>query len=494
MDSSSVAKVSAATVVVTGLGVGALAVVQNSQRLEQQGKIVIAAGNSQYLELAERYRAALKNYGVDVQARRTMLYKNWKGVTSLRTLEGRITMRALTDDSSGISAAFVKGNLLASMKGSLAPDWAKKRHAEFSKLLSVGRLFHEPIWVYTRGDLPIETLRDLKGKRILIGSRESGARGISRQLLKANGIDRDTATLLNEDLPTDAAPLLDGSADAAIVVLAAHTEKAQKLLRVPNIRLMNFAPEVEAYTSRFPAITRVVLHTGAVDFDPLVPSADITLLATSVALVVRTDMDPALISLLSYAVLNNPPSGFDKQGDPVLFHRASEFPSANDPEFTVPNEARVVYKSGELPFVLRQLAPLDSRFGIPFAYTSFISAHAAKLILLIPLLAVLVPASRSLPAIYVWLVRRRIGYWYRQLKALEHDLDDGVTPYDHGALQAEFERIDAHVRRLRVPRFFANQLYDLRGHIELVRHRLATRLARGGGAASGPRSLASTGT
>jgi hypothetical protein len=493
MDSSSVVKVSTATVLVAGLGLGTLAVVQNSQRLEQQGKIVIAAGNSQYMELAERYQAALKKYGVDVQVRRTMRFTDRKGATSIRTLEGRITMRALLDDASGITAAFVKGNLLASMQGSLAADWAVKRHAEFSKLRSVGRLFYEPVWVYTRGDLAIESLRDLKGKRILIGSRESGARGIARQLLKANGVVKETATFIDEDVPADAAPLLTGAADAAIIVLAAHTEKAQKLLQVPNIRLMNFAPEAEAYTSRFPAITKVVLRTGAVDFDPLVPSADITLLATSVALVVRPDMDPALISLLSYAVLNNPPSGFDKNGDPVLFHRASEFPSANDPEFDVPNEARVVYKSGELPFVLRQLAPVDHRLGVPFAYTSFVSAHAAKLILLIPLLAVLIPVSRSLPTLYVWLVRRRISYWYRQLKALERDLDDGVTPYDHGALQAEFERIDAHVRRLHVPHFFANQLYDLRGHIELVRHRLAARLTPGFVAAP-PRSIASTGT
>ena len=478
MDSGSVAKVSAATVLVTGLGVGGLFFAQTSQRLEQQGKIVIAAGNPLYTELANRYGQALKKYGVDVRVRQRMHYKNWKGVAALRRLEGRITMRALLDDNSGITAAFVKGNLLASMQGSLAKDWAKKRHEEFSRLRSVGRLFYEPIWVYTRGDLPIETLRDLKGKRILIGARESGSRAIVRQLLSANGIaGQEAATLIDEDLPADAAPLLNGTADAAILVLAAHTEKTQKLLRVPNIRLMNFAPEAEAYASRFPAITKVVLHTGAVDFNPLVPSADITLLTTSVALVVRPDMDPALISLLSYAVLNNPPSGFDDRGDPVLFHRAGEFPSASDPEFEVPNEARVVYKSGELPFVLRQLAPVDRRLGVPFAYTSFVSAHAAKLILLIPLLAILLPMSRSLPALYVWLVRRRISYWYRQLKRLEGDLDDGITPYDHAALQAEFERIDAHVRRLRMPHFFANQLYDLRGHIELVRQRLAARLA-----------------
>ena len=71
--------------------------------------------------------------------------------------------------------------------------------------------------------------------------------------------------------------------------------------------------------------------TGAVDFNPLVPSADITLLSTSVALAVRASMEPALVSLLTHAIINNPKSGFDKNGDPVLFYKPGEFPTRKRP-------------------------------------------------------------------------------------------------------------------------------------------------------------------
>ena len=84
-------------------------------------------------------------------------------------------------------------------------------------------MFYEPIWVFTRGDMPITSLRDLKGKRILTGTRESGTRRIANQLLKANGIDKTNATLIDGSLPADAAPLLDGSADAAILIEAADS-------------------------------------------------------------------------------------------------------------------------------------------------------------------------------------------------------------------------------------------------------------------------------
>ena len=74
------------------------------------------------------------------------------------------------------------------------------------------------------------------------------------------------------------------------------------------------------------------------------------------------------------------------------------------------------------------------------------------------------------------MIRRRLVYWYRQLKALERRIDKGgASSKDAEALQAEFDRIEANVRVIRVPTYYANQLYDLRGHVELVRQRLAQR-------------------
>ena len=458
----------------TALGALTFAVMNTAQQLDKQGTIVIAAGNDQYAELAQMYKEELLKFGVHMVVRQTTPIRDKEGRTVMRPLEGRVTLRALVDDESGITAGFVKGDLVGSLQGSLATEKQKGRHAEYSKLYSVGRLFQEPVWVFTRGDLPIETLRDLKGKRIMIGTRESGARGVARQLLRANGvIEKETATFIDQDLPVDANPLLSGTADAAIIIQAADTDKMQQLLRVPNIRLMDFVREAEAYTNRFPALSKVVLRQGAVNFDPLTPTEDITLLSTQVALVVRPDMQSALVSLLTHAVVHSPKSGFDKNGDPVLFYRAGEFPTANDPEFEVPNSARVLYKTGELPVVLKSLAPKAYSLGIPFSYTAFINEHWTTLVGVLGMVALLLPLTRALPGFYVWLVRRRLVYWYRQLKTLERKLDSGGAKYDADAMQAEFDRIESHVRAIKLPPYYSNQLYDLRGHIDLVRQRLA---------------------
>jgi uncharacterized protein len=473
------ARASIVTLVAAGLAIATLAVVHNAQQLEREGMIVVAAGNAQYVALAERFKQDLRKYGVKLDVREKTLFKDKEGRTTLRPLEGRLTLRALVDDESGINAGFVKGDLVASLQGSLATEKQKDRHGEYSKLHSVGRLFHEPIWVFTRGDLPIKSLRDLKGRRILIGTRDSGARGVARQLLKANGVvDKETATFLDDNLPADAGPLISGTADAAILVLAADTDQIRELLKVPNIRLMDFTPEADAYTTHFPALSKLVLRQGAVNLDTLIPTSDITLLSTSVALVVRPDMRAALVSLLTHAVVHNPKSGFDKNGDPVLFYRAGEFPTANDPEFEVPNAASIVYKSGELPVVLKSLAPKAHSLGVPFSYTALVNEHWTAMVGVLGMLAILLPLTRALPGLYVWMVRRRLVYWYRQLKALERSLDSGGVNYDAAAMQAEFERIDSNVKAIRLPPYYSNQLYDLRGHIDLVRQRLAMKPER----------------
>ncbi len=457
MDLDNVKWVSAALMV--GLVAFATYGVVHQTQVIGEGKIVMAAGSSQYYELAESYRKDLERYGIKFEVQRGG--------------EGFATLRALLKEGPGINAAFIKGGLVGSLQGRLATEKAKNRHEEFAKLWSIGRIFYEPIWVFTRSDRPIASLRDLKGKRILTGTKESGTRRIASQLLKANGVDKSNATLIEGTLEADAQALLDGSADAAILIEAPDSALIQALLRLQSIRLMDFSAEAEAYDNRFPAITKVVLRKGGVEFNPLIPTADITLLATTAALVVRKEMHPALRSLLTHTVVSHPRSGFDKDGDPVLFFKAGEFPSASDPEFQVPPEVRAIYKSGELPVLLRTLVPISARLGLPFAFTAVVSSYGGQaLLVLIPVMALVIPFSRAIPALYVWMMRRRLFYWYRQLKALERSLDGRGAKLDQTGQLAELERIDGAVRRIQLPLNFSSELYDLRLHIDLVRQRL----------------------
>jgi uncharacterized protein len=430
-------------------------------------RITIATGGAfgAYDELAETYKDELARFGVELELR--------------EPTEGFATLKSLVEGNGEVDAGFVKGGLVGSLQGRLASAKARDWHDNKLKdLRSVGRMFYEPLWVFTRGDLPIETLRDLEGRKIMVGTRQSGTRRVVTQLLKANGIDAKDSTFIEEELPTHAHPLLSGEVDAAMLMLPADSDKIQQLLRVENIRLMDFSPEAEAYVNRFPALSKVVLRLGSVEFNPPIPSADITLLATTPALVIRGDLHPALVSLLAHTVLSRPRSGFDRNGDPVLFYKAGEFPSASDPEFELASEARFVYKSGELPLLLRVLGPINHKLGLPFSLTAFANAHGAQtLLLIIPMLTIVFPLMKLVPILYTWSIRRRLLYWYHQLKLLERSLDHARAPEEIAAQRGKIEHIDAAVRRIRVPLNFSDQFYDLRGHIDLVRQRLSPQAA-----------------
>jgi len=437
------------------------------------GKIIMASGgaNGLYHEMALAYKKELERFGVEVELRPEV-----EGTETLKGLlpQFKSDFKSYNDQNADIQAGFMKGGFSGSLQGRLATERQQMWHQrQVDHLRSIGRLFNEPLWVFCKPETQLKSLRELKGKKLYVGAKLSGARRVILHLLKANGVTEKNATFIDEDMAEDAAPLVANTADAAMMILPPESGKVQALLRNPQIRLMDFSAEADAYTNRFPALSKLVLRQGAIEFDPDIPGSDTTLLSTSAALVTRADLDPSLASLLAYAVIQNPKSGFDKAGDPILFFRAGEFPTGKDPEFQVSPDARSVYQNGEPPVLLRLLAPLNKQLGLPFGLAAVISENAGKsILLLIPLLSIVVPLIRLLPAIYHWSVRRRLLYWYRHLKALEDTIEDAPSPDQFSEKWAELDRIDRAVSKIRVPLYFSDRLYDLRGHIDFVRQRL----------------------
>ncbi len=397
-------------------------------------KLVVAAATkgSPYYEAAQRYRGVLAENGITLEVVETKgSFENLSLVTSA---------------NSNVSAAFLQGGLASSKD---APD-----------LRSLGRLFHEPVWIFHQRSAKLERLTDLAGKRVLIGPAGSGTAALAMRLLGASGVTRDTATLVNMELTQYVEALEQGAADAGILVLGPEARTVRRLLASPNVRLMNIT-QADAYVQRFPFLTKIELKEGVVDFAKNVPQADTVMLATTAALVVRQELHPALANLLTQAIINvHAQPMLDADGEAGILQRAGAFPLSDDQEFPLSPDAARVYKSGP-PFLQR--------------YMPFWMATLADrlLVLLLPAIGILLPALRFAPALYTWRVRRRIVYWYRELKRVEAGVGARAAPAEIAAAMQEVDRIEDAVNRLPVPLGFANQLYDLREHIDVVRRRLA---------------------
>jgi hypothetical protein len=92
-------------------------------------------------------------------------------------------------------------------------------------------------------------------------------------------------------------------------------------------------------------------------------------------------------------------------------------------------------------------------------------------LILIPVIGIAYPMAHFSPTLYNWIVRRRILGLYVELKSIEL----GVKAPGHsiGDAIARLDRLEERANQLHLPVAFANALYEVRTHIELVRTRLA---------------------
>jgi len=327
---------------------------------------------------------------------------------------------------------------------------------QLDRLLSLGSISYEPLYVFYRSSAPVELLSGFEGKQLAIGEAGSGVHALAIELLARNGIQPGGSTKLLE-LDDDEAQkaLIEGRIDAAFMMSdSASTEVMRDLLRRPGIRILNFE-QAEAYTHRLTYLNKIVLLKGAIDFGRNIPENDIHLISPTVELVAREDLHPALSDLLLEAAS-------EVHGRAGLFQRRGDFPKLLESEYTVSDDAVRYYKSGK-SFLYRYL---------PFRLASLINRIV---VVFIPMVLVLIPGLKSIPAIYRWRMRLNILRWYRGLLQLETEIEEGMNSGKRQELLSRLEQIEISVNRMRMPVSFADQFYGLRGHIDIVRERLMSR-------------------
>ncbi len=319
-------------------------------------------------------------------------------------------------------------------------------------LTSLGSVAYEPVWVFYRGERSFDKLHQLAGKRIAIGAEGSGVRGLALQLLAANDIPSDSPHLLPLAGLKAAEALQQGKIDAAFIIAAPEAPVVQVLLRSPGVRVMNFS-QAEAYTRRFPFLSKIVLPHGVIDLVRDNPPRDTVLLASTANVIVAGGVHPALASLLLQAM-------GEVHGKSGFFQSDGEFPSYKDHSFALAEDAQRHYKSGP-PFLQRYL---------PF----WIAVLVDRLfVLLLPLFALLLPLLKIAPAIYTWRVRSKIFRCYGDLKFLENDLRQHYDPAQHRDYLERLDRIEEEANRRNIPLAYTDLLYTLREHINFVRQKLS---------------------
>jgi ABC-type nitrate/sulfonate/bicarbonate transport system substrate-binding protein len=400
-------------------------------------KVVLATGAPQgaYAEFGKRYAVMLAQHGIQVELRET------QGAAE--------NLKLLRDADSGVDLAFVQGG--ADL------DYPSTEDAEAANagLVSLGSLFYEPVWLFYREDSAkrllkrptLNALAELPGWKLNIGSPGSGAPNLMRKMLEANRIDPAGITLMQEPTTPAVVAFLEGRIDAVAFVSAPESLMVQMLLQTPGVRLFDFV-QAEAYSRRFGFMSPVVLPRGVVDLARDMPPADVHLVAPTATLVARDATHPALVQLFVQAARSI-------HGESGWFQRKGEFPSVANTERPLAKEAERFYRNGP-PFMQRYL---------PFWIANLFDR---MWLVLISIVAILIPLSRVVPPLYQFRIRSRIFRWYGQLRGIE----EAIGKRADGELLGELDTIESKVERVTVPLSYADELYSLRSHIQMVRRRL----------------------
>ena len=132
--------------------------------------LIITSGDesTRFVRIAERYKKILAKNGVKLEI--------LKSEGSLENLE------RLENPSFRVDVGFVQTGV------------AKGRNID--KLVSLGSISYQPLYIFYRSSKPLELLSQFKGKRIAVGEGGTGTQVLSLELLALNGIVRGGATEL----------------------------------------------------------------------------------------------------------------------------------------------------------------------------------------------------------------------------------------------------------------------------------------------------------
>ena len=385
-------------------------------------RVVMATGTAggAYNALAERYRIFLDQHGITLE---------------LRTTAGSVENLGLLE-SGEVSVALVQGGIV----GDTPP----------AGLHSLGSLFFEPLWLFHRQGLDLDRLTSVAGLRVAIGAEGSGTRALAERLLEENGVSEQVETLPLAG--TEAAEaLLAGDIDALVMVSSASSTLVRQLVADANVQLASFA-RADAYERRYRYLSSLKLPEGTFDLAADRPERDVSLLAAAASLVGNDSLHPAVVDLLLQAASA-------VHGDGGVFAEHGQFPAAKFLDLPLSPDAERFYRYGP-PFLQRFM---------PFWAATLVDRLK---VMLLPLLVLMIPLFKIMPPLYQWRMRARIYRWYSELETVDDAVDDSPDAERRAVLIADLDRIEHDLREVRVPLSFANQLYHLRQHLELVRARL----------------------
>ncbi len=351
-----------------------------------------------YVQFAEKLRDELAKEGF------TLKLVNSSG--------SRENTERLLDKNSGVS--------LALMQSGQELELSDEQRKE---LFNLGAVYQEPLWLFTRADIEINTLNDLIALRTAVGAEGGGTRMMVDPMLQANQIN-------SHELPSTwhsysgkkaLTALLNDEVDAAFLLGQAESPLIQQAASHPQLQLASFK-QAAAYRARLPYITEVEVGQGLLNLATNQPQQDTTTIGPVAMLVANESFHPALTALILVSAQEVMKHG-------TLIDSPNTWPQDLAHEFSTLTEAEYFHTKG------------------------------------LPLFKVAGP-------IYRWRIRARIYRWYKYLRDVDRQLTNDTLPQHVDEEIKRLTDLQDELAKVEVPLSYTNELYELHLHVRYVLQRL----------------------
>ncbi|MDD4364025.1 MAG: TAXI family TRAP transporter solute-binding subunit, partial [Atribacterota bacterium] len=172
-----------------------------------------------------------------------------------------------------------------------------------NKLRWLASLYPEVVQVIASADAGIDTISDLKGKRIAVGAPGSGHEANARQILMAHGFSYDDFARVDFIMHTEAGDAIkDGHLDAYFTTAGIPTASAVDIFSTHDVKLVRVENEMaENIVEEWPFYAKFTIPAGTYSGQ----DEPVETLAVMAALLINADVDEDLAYNLTKALFEN---------------------------------------------------------------------------------------------------------------------------------------------------------------------------------------------
>ncbi|RKD27124.1 C4-dicarboxylate ABC transporter substrate-binding protein [Ammoniphilus oxalaticus] len=207
-------------------------------------------------------------------------------------------MRLLKDGE--VDLAFTQGDIA---------DYATKGTIMFEEggaidnIQAIASLYNETVQIIVPENSSIQTVADLKGKHVSVGEPGSGTEANAEQLLEVYGLTFDDLGKAERlSFGESTSHIQDGTVEAAFVTAGTPTAAVNELAATKGVRVIGLDDEhIAELIEKYPYYTEQAIAAGTYSgFDQ-----DIKTVAVKAQLVVRAELDEALVYDLTKTLFDN---------------------------------------------------------------------------------------------------------------------------------------------------------------------------------------------